>query len=236
MPRAPTSRVRRQELPPMPCTTRPPRGCRTCEHRTPEHRARGHRRPQATSTATSRSRSSASRRSSRAPARSPPPPTSRSTRCASVTTRSSLPAIGRLDLASPRARRRRRPREHRLDLLGHARSFLHYAGSYDGRSEDDLASSATSPSSAAPGSCSSPTATSPRRSPGSSWWPPTCSSCTRPPGEQRRDVRGDRGEVPQRGRLPPGPRGAVDAAPRRRHRGVPHPDRPRDRRRLAICR
>ncbi|WP_136056071.1 1,2-phenylacetyl-CoA epoxidase subunit PaaC [Microbacterium sp. K24] len=26
-----------------------------------------------------------------------------------------------------------------LDLLGHARSFLHYAGSYDGRSEDDLA-------------------------------------------------------------------------------------------------
>lgn len=26
-----------------------------------------------------------------------------------------------------------------LDLLGHARSFLHFAGSYDGRSEDDLA-------------------------------------------------------------------------------------------------
>ncbi|WP_198147842.1 1,2-phenylacetyl-CoA epoxidase subunit PaaC [Microbacterium sp. XT11] len=26
-----------------------------------------------------------------------------------------------------------------LDLLGHARSLLHYAGSYDGRSEDDLA-------------------------------------------------------------------------------------------------
>lgn len=26
-----------------------------------------------------------------------------------------------------------------LDLLGHARSFLHYAGSFDGRSEDDLA-------------------------------------------------------------------------------------------------
>ncbi|WP_164233230.1 1,2-phenylacetyl-CoA epoxidase subunit PaaC [Microbacterium hydrocarbonoxydans] len=26
-----------------------------------------------------------------------------------------------------------------LDLLGHARSFLHYAGSYDGRTEDDLA-------------------------------------------------------------------------------------------------
>jgi len=26
-----------------------------------------------------------------------------------------------------------------LDLLGHARSFLHYAGSYDGRSEDELA-------------------------------------------------------------------------------------------------
>nr|WP_260857553.1 1,2-phenylacetyl-CoA epoxidase subunit PaaC [Microbacterium sp. 1.5R] len=26
-----------------------------------------------------------------------------------------------------------------LDLLGHARSFLHYAGSHDGRSEDDLA-------------------------------------------------------------------------------------------------
>lgn len=26
-----------------------------------------------------------------------------------------------------------------LDLLGHARSFLHYAGSYDGRGEDDLA-------------------------------------------------------------------------------------------------
>ena len=26
-----------------------------------------------------------------------------------------------------------------LDLLGHARSFLHYAGSWDGRSEDDLA-------------------------------------------------------------------------------------------------
>lgn len=26
-----------------------------------------------------------------------------------------------------------------LDLLGHARSFLHYAGTFDGRSEDDLA-------------------------------------------------------------------------------------------------
>ena len=26
-----------------------------------------------------------------------------------------------------------------LDLLGHARSFLHFAGTYDGRSEDDLA-------------------------------------------------------------------------------------------------
>ena len=63
-----------------------------------------------------------------------------STRCGSATTPSILSSSSAGGSpAPPSSRRTSRSATSRLDLLGHARSLLHYAGTADGRSEDDLA-------------------------------------------------------------------------------------------------
>ena len=148
------------------------------------------------------------------------------------------PAARRVDRPRARARGGRRARQHRARparprplaaaLRRHARRAAARTTSPTG---------ATSPSSAAPGSSSSRTATSRTRSRGSS----SASVYqfelySRAQRVDRRDARGDRREGGEGGRLPPRPRRAVDAAPRRRHRRVAPPHDPRGRRHLAVRR
>ena len=109
-----------------------------------------------------------------------------------------------------------------LDLLGHARSLLHYAGTADGRSEDDLAYWRDEPEFRSAWLFEQPNGdfahTIARQLVGIR---PTCSSSTPRCTESTDATLAAIAEKSrQGGRLPPRPRHPVDAAARGRHRRV----------------
>ncbi len=111
-----------------------------------------------------------------------------------------------------------------LDLIGHARSLLHYAGTATGRSEDDLAYWRDEPEWRNAWLFEQPNGdfahTIARQLVGIRL---PVRALRRAQRVDRPDARGDRREVGEGGRLPPRPRHPVGAAPRRRHRRVAPP-------------
>ena len=124
-----------------------------------------------------------------------------------------------------------------LDLIGHARSLLHYAGTATGRSEDDLAYWRDEPEWRNAWLFEQPNGdfahTIARQLVGIRL---PVRALRRAHRVDRPDARGDRREVGEGGRLPPRPRHPVGAAARRRHRRVAPPHDPRDHRHLAVRR
>src|SRR5699024_1780114 len=121
-----------------------------------------------------------------------------------------------------------------LDLLGHARALLHYAGSGSGKSEDELAYFRDEPEFRCCWLVQQPNGhfgdTIARqlvlRLPG---------PALRRPGIQRRShAAGDRGEGLPRGALPPRARGRMGAPPRRGDGAFPRADPAIDPRPVAL--
>ena len=115
-----------------------------------------------------------------------------------------------------------------LDLLGHARSLLHYAGSYDGRSEDDLAFFRDEPEFRCAWIVQQPNgdfAQTIARQFVVSTYMFELYSALRVSSDETFAAIAEKSlkEVDYHRDH------AVDAAPRRRHRGIARPDHPRDR-------
>ena len=215
----------RQELPPRHATTRRPRGCRTCEQEL--RRATMSRRSTTERTATSRS--------------------TRSILAAELAGDSD--AVATPDVAeyalwlgddalvlaqqlgwwitrAPELEEDVALGNIALDLLGHARSLLHYAGTASGRSEDDLAYWRDEPEFRSAWLFEQPNGdfahTIARQLFAALYLDALYRALV---VSADADPRRDRGEGRQGGRVPRRPRRAVDAAARTRHRRIAPPHR-----------